>query len=132
MKAGSEIAINVLLVAIGGALGTISRYLLGGWIQSHTGSTFPWSTFIINVSGAFLIGIVLGFVERGILPANARLLLATGVLGGYTTFSTFSLETMSLLISGSKGMALLNTIGQTVIGLIAVFSGLILVRSVMA
>ncbi|MER3447254.1 MAG: fluoride efflux transporter CrcB [Candidatus Dadabacteria bacterium] len=123
---------NVLLVAIGGALGAGSRYLLGGWIQSRASSTFPWSTFIINVSGAFLIGIVYGFVERGILSANTRLLLATGVLGGYTTFSTFSFETMSLIVSGSKGMALLNTIGQTVIGLIAVFSGLILVRSAMA
>src|SRR5579884_1190420 len=98
MKVGPDIVARVLLVTIGGALGASSRYLLGGWIQSQFGSQFPWSTFTINISGAFLIGIVFGFVDKGILSTNARLLLATGILGGYTTFSTFSFETISLLI----------------------------------
>ena len=131
MKLGLDILANVLLVAIGGAIGASTRYLLGGWIQSQAGSPFPWGTFIINISGSLLIGIVFGFAERGFLSANARLLLATGILGGYTTFSTFSFETMSLLISGGKGMALLNTVGQTVVGLLAVYTGFFLIRLIM-
>lgn len=132
VRVGSDILAGALLVAIGGALGAGGRFLLGGWIQSQFGSQFPLGTFIINISGSFLIGVVLGFADKGVLSTNARLLLATGILGGYTTFSTFSFETMSLLISGDNGIAILNTVGQTVIGLIAVYSGFTLVRLIIA
>lgn len=128
MKFVPDILGSVLIVAIGGALGAGSRYLIGGWIQTQFGSLFPWGTFIVNVSGSLLIGIVIGFADKGILSTNARLFLTTGILGGYTTFSTFSFETMSLFISGGKGMALLNTVGQTFIGLIAAYTGFVLIR----
>lgn len=120
--------IRVLLVALGGALGASTRYLLGMWIQTRVGPDFPWGTFVINVTGSFLIGIVLGLVNAGTLSAEARLFLAVGVLGGYTTFSTFSYETLELLADGNIQAFLFNAIGQLVAGLLAVYLGLVLSR----
>lgn len=121
---------RVLLVALGGALGASARYLLGMWIQTRLGSDFPWGTFIINVTGSFLIGVVLGLVNAGTLSAEARLFLAVGVLGGYTTFSTFSYETLELLGDGNIQAFLFNALGQLVAGLFAVYLGIVLSRGV--
>lgn len=120
---------RVLLVALGGALGASTRYLLGMWIQTRVGSDFPWGTFVINVTGSFLIGLVLGLVNAGTLSAEARLFLAVGVLGGYTTFSSFSYETLELLGDGNIQAFLFNAIGQLVAGLLAVYLGIVLSRS---
>ncbi|MGZ6388395.1 MAG: fluoride efflux transporter CrcB [Ktedonobacterales bacterium] len=120
--------IRVLLVALGGALGASTRYLLGMWIQTRVGPDFPWGTFVINVTGSFLIGIVLGLVNAGTLSAEARLFLAVGVLGGYTTFSSFSFETLELLGDGNIQAFLFNAIGQLVAGLLAVYLGIVLSR----
>lgn len=119
---------NVLLVALGGAIGAASRYLLGGWIQGRLGPDFPWGTFIVNVSGSLLIGVVLGLVDRGTLSAEARLFLAVGILGGYTTFSTFSYETLQLLADGNLAATLLNALGQFALGLVSVYLGLVAAR----
>lgn len=119
---------QLLLVALGGALGAVTRFVLGTWISQLFGPDFPWGTFAVNVSGAFLIGVVLGLVSDGALSANARLFLAVGVLGGYTTFSTFSYETLELLRDGNMGLSLLNALGQLVLGLVAVYLGLVLSR----
>jgi CrcB protein len=121
---------NVLLVAVGGAIGTVLRYLAGVWIMTHLGPGFPWGTFFVNVSGSFLIGVFLVLTEGGVLPAETRLFLAVGVLGGYTTFSTFSYETLQLLASGGLGPALLNALGQLLAGFIAVYLGVILARGI--
>ncbi|MDN5698232.1 MAG: fluoride efflux transporter CrcB [Rubrobacter sp.] len=120
---------NTLLVAAGGAVGAALRYLLGGWMQSRLGPEFPWGTFIVNVSGCLLIGAVLGLVERGALPSEARLFLAVGVLGGYTTFSTFGYETLRLVESGETIPALFNAVGQLALGLVAVYLGLAAARA---
>lgn len=84
-------------VAAGGALGAVCRYLVSNWFLQRFGPAFPWGTFTINVTGAFLIGIVLQYaaIRTGFSP-YLRLFLATGILGGYTTFSTFAFETYSL------------------------------------
>lgn len=121
--------VNVLLVAIGGALGAAARYLAGLWIVARLGAGFPWGTFFVNVTGSFLIGIVLVLVERGTLPTEARLFLAVGILGGYTTFSSFSYETLQLLNGGNVGPVLLNAFGQLFIGLLAVYLGVIFARA---
>ena len=120
---------NILLVALGGAIGAAVRYLAGVFIGMRLGPDFPWGTFIINVSGSFFIGMVLVLTEEGVLPAGARLFLAVGVLGGYTTFSTYSYETLQLLTSGEPETAALNTLGQVVAGLAAVYLGVIVARA---
>jgi CrcB protein len=118
--------VNVLLVAAGGAIGAAARYLAGLWIVARLGADFPWGTFFVNVTGSFLIGIVLVLVERGALPPGARLFLAVGILGGYTTFSSFSYETLQLLGGGgSVGPVLFNAFGQLLVGLVAVYLGVV-------
>ena len=120
---------NVLLVAAGGAIGAAARYLAGLWIVARFGAGFPWGTFFVNVTGSFVIGIVLVLVEGGTLPAGARLFLAVGILGGYTTFSSFSYETLQLMAGGGAlGPVLLNTLGQLLAGLMAVYLGVIVGR----
>lgn len=121
--------LKLLLVAGGGALGSAARYLVGTWVQGLSGAGFPWGTFFVNASGSFLIGAVLGLFENSGLPNGARLFLAVGVLGGYTTFSTFSHETLKLLENGNPGLAFLNAAGQLAAGLVAVFGGILLVRA---
>ncbi len=120
---------NVLLVALGGAIGSAARYLVGAVIANRFGPDFPWGTFIVNVSGSFLIGVILSLVGGGQLPAGARLFLAVGVMGGYTTFSTYNYETLQLIQGGEFGAATFNTLGQVVAGLVAVYLGMVLGRA---
>ncbi len=118
----------MLLVAAGGALGAAARYLAGLWIVARFGAGFPWGTFFVNVTGSFLIGIVLVLVERGALPAEARLFVAVGLCGGYTTFSSFSYETLQLLNGGDAAPVLLNIFGQVLFCLLAVYLGVVFAR----
>jgi CrcB protein len=120
---------NVLLVALGGAIGSAARYLAGAFIANRFGPDFPWGTFIVNVSGSFLIGVILSFVGGGQLPAGARPFLAVGIMGGYTTFSTYSHETLQLIQGGEFGAAMFNTLGQVVAGLVGVYLGVVLGRA---
>ena len=119
----------MLIVAAGGAIGAAARYLAGLWIVARLGAGFPWGTFFVNVTGSFLIGIILVLVERGTLPAEARLFLAVGVCGGYTTFSSFSYETLQLLNGGDAGPVLLNIFGQLLFCLLAVYLGVVFARA---
>ena len=121
---------NILLVAAGGAIGAVGRYLAGLWIAARLGDEFPWGTFFVNVTGSFLIGAVLGLVEGGTLPAGARLFLAVGVLGGYTTFSSFSYEALTLTSKGDYASALFYSLGQVTLGLVAAYAGLYLASSI--
>ena len=84
---------NVLLVAVGGAIGAAARYLVGAWISSLLGPNFPWGTFFVNVTGSFVIGVVLVLVQGGALPAGARLIVAVGILGGYSAATRLSRPT---------------------------------------
>lgn len=121
--------LRLVYVATGGALGAVLRYLLSTWIAGRAGPDFPWGTFFINVSGSFLIGLVLGFVEAGTLSSDARLFLAVGVLGGYTTFSTFSFESLGLIAEGNLVAFCFNALGQLAAGIVAVYLGLVLSRA---
>ena len=118
-----------LLIGMGGFLGCNARYLLGGWIAERYGTSFPYGTMFTNVSGSFIIGFFLVLIsERFIVHPNWRPFFAIGFLGGYTTFSTFSFETFSLIQQRSFFLALANMVGSVVLGQIAVLVGMILAR----
>ena len=121
---------GVLYVALGGAIGAAARYLVSDWMASRLGPDFPWGTFLANVSGSFFIGVVLALVDSGSLSTEARLLLGVGILGGYTTFSSFSHESLQLITSGAILAALLNIFGQLALGLVFVYLGVLVGRSI--
>jgi fluoride exporter len=120
----------VVGVALGGALGATARYLIDRAVEQHTFSVFPWATFAINLSGCFLIGIVgQALIDRHHLPAWLRVGLVLGVIGGYTTFSTYAQEALTLFDSHDAAVALAYTIGSVVIGIAAVYAGTVLGRT---
>ena len=121
----------VLLVALGGAVGSVARYKLSGLVLHHTIDwRFPAGTFTVNVLGCLVAGVLAGLAEKhDLLSPEARLLLFTGLLGGFTTFSAFGLETMHLLKRGDLGVAAANVVLSVVAGLAALWLGLASVRS---
>jgi len=112
-------------VALGGAAGSMLRWLVAGWVQRLSpSSSFPWGTFAVNATGSFVIGVVLSLaLERALVSPALRLLLVTGVLGGYTTFSAFSFETLQLLRDGQWPAAFGYALGSVVLGVTAAFAG---------
>ncbi|MCX8007069.1 MAG: fluoride efflux transporter CrcB [Coriobacteriia bacterium] len=122
-------ASDVLIVAVGGGVGAAARYALGGWLADRFGPAFPWHTFVINVTGSFLLGVLLALsVERGLVPQEWRIALGTGVLGGYTTFSTLAYESIALAQQGSYALGLANMFGSGAVGLLAAWLGLVVGR----
>jgi len=118
-----------LAVLLGAGLGGLSRYLLGTWIMTKYGERFPLGTFVINVSGSFLIGVLMTlFTERRQPHPAWRLFLVVGVLGGYTTFSSFQYEAHQAIRDGASPMGLLYVIGSVILGYIGVWLGAVLVR----
>jgi CrcB protein len=114
-------------VALGGALGAVARYGLSGWVQNASGSLFPFGTLAVNIGGSLVIGFVVGLgAERLLVPPAWRLFLTTGFCGGFTTFSTFSYETLALIEDhqwwAAGGNALVNVVAclaATLLGLAA-------------
>lgn len=122
---------DLLLVAAGGALGSAARYGAGRLMAPHLTGAVPWHTLAVNVTGSFAIGFLLVAAARLGLPGWWRPLLAVGVLGGYTTFSTFALETVELALRGSYGTAGLYAAGTLGLGLLATAAGIFLGRAVL-
>lgn len=118
----------VLLIGVGGFIGSALRYMISLLVQSKVLTTFPFGTFAVNILGCFLIGAVYALSERGNLGAEWRLFLATGILGGFTTFSSFSNETVSMLRDAQYGPALLYVGASVILGLLATFSGIFLIK----
>ena len=119
----------ILFLAGAGALGALARYGLGGLVQKITGPGFPYGTLIINVLGCLAIGFIMQIaLNTDIIPATLRIVVTIGFLGAFTTFSTFSYETIMLLEDGALAPALLNIGANVGLGLIATFSGLVLGR----
>lgn len=120
----------VLAVALGGALGATARYGADKVIERSLGGLFPWSTFLINVSGCFLIGLfTAAFVERHHLPAWLRVGIVVGAIGGYTTFSTFAAEALDLDEIHHIAVSAAYLIATVSIGMVAVYGGTLLGRT---
>lgn len=116
---------KLLLIGLAGAFGAVARYGLGGLVQRYSGATFPWGTFVVNIMGAFLFGLIWSLVEqRLVISVETRVIILSGFLGAFTTFSSFMFETSSLIGEAQWGLALLNVGGQVVLGLAAMFLGL--------
>jgi CrcB protein len=117
----------VLLVAIGGGIGSVTRYLVGGWFAGRFGPAFPYGTLVINVTGSFIIGLFLAFAQERIsFSPYWRLFFAVGFLGGYTTFSSFEYESVRLLQDGEMLLGSIYLIGSVVAGGIAAVAGIAL------
>jgi CrcB protein len=115
-----------LWLALGGAIGTLARFGVSGFVAQHFGETFPWGTLIVNVSGSLIIGFfatLTGTEGRFLVGGTARLFVMTGILGGFTTFSSFSLQTLTLARDGEWLRAGINAVGSLVLCLVAVWLG---------
>lgn len=120
-----------VLVAIFGAAGAVSRYWVDGRISDLTHGQFPWGTFVINVVGAFALGILVALTtERLLISPNWRVALGIGFLGSFTTFSTYAYESVKLAEDGAVGLALVNSVGMVALGMLAAALGLALGRTV--
>ena len=118
----------IFVIGIGGFLGSVFRYLLSLLIHTKTTTNFPIGTLIVNILGCFFIGIVLGFFEKGQISNEWKLFLATGLLGGFTTFSAFSSETFVLLREGFIGYALFYIFASVIFGLLATYFAYSLIK----
>jgi len=123
---------RLFLVGAGGFLGSVLRYIVSGYVQQSSGSVgFPYGTLAVNVIGCFVIGALSALAEnRGVFTTEARLFVFVGILGGFTTFSTFSNETMNFLREGDNLRALANVAAQLILGLGAVWWGRSLVTAI--
>lgn len=122
--------LDLALVAAGGALGASARWLIGGWLADRLGPAFPWHTMVINATGALLLGVLMGAtLDRGLGSPGWRVFLGTGVLGGYTTFSTLAYESVALLQQGLYAQAALNMFGSGALGIVAAVAGLAIGRA---
>jgi fluoride exporter len=116
-------------IAVAGALGALARYGLEGFVSRRAPSAFPWGTFLVNVTGAFLLGFVFTVLTEHLAVAPwLRSTVTIGFLGAYTTFSTLSFETYRLLEDGAYGLAAANAVGSLAAGLGAVYVGVVLGR----
>lgn len=122
---------HILLVAAGGALGSVLRYLIGIWTLRSFGPSFPWGTLTVNITGSFLIGVFAEVIARKFgASAEMRVFLITGILGGYTTFSAFSLDAITLVERGEPVTALIYIASSVLLSALAVFAGLALMRAI--
>lgn len=120
---------KLLWIALAGAAGTLSRYLLADLVQRHAGSAFPLGTLVVNTLGCFLFGFVFALAEvRYVISAETRIILLTGFMGAFTTFSTYAFESAGLLRDAEWVWGIVNLVSHVVLGLIAVFAGGILAR----
>ena len=123
--------VNYLVIGFGGFLGAVTRYAVSAWIGQKWGRSFPLGTFFVNVSGSFLIALIMSLMtERFMVNPQWRLFLAVGFLGAYTTFSTFELETGALLRDGEWMIALLNVLLSVAAGFIALKIGEVIAKTI--
>lgn len=121
----------LVAVALGGAFGSLLRYFTASAVQSAAWPGFPWGIFVVNITGGFMMGVI---VELGALKLNftpeIRSFLTVGILGGYTTFSTFSLDSALLIERGAYGLAATYMAGSAILSVAALFAGMFLIRAI--
>ncbi|HUI30709.1 MAG TPA: fluoride efflux transporter CrcB [Candidatus Acidoferrales bacterium] len=118
-----------MLVFVGGGIGAVFRYFLAGWIYRAVGTDFPYGTLVVNVIGCFVIGLFMTMAEdRFLIIPSMRIFVAVGIIGGFTTFSTFNFETLELLKDGAFTLGLLNIGASIVLGLLATWIGAVVGR----
>jgi CrcB protein len=118
-----------LIVLFGGGVGALARYIVSIEIAQRVGVRFPSAgTMVINITGSFLVGLLMTLLTQRLANPNLQLLLVVGFLGGYTTFSSFEYETLQAVQSGAIWMGLLNVVGSVVLGYLAVWLGMAIVR----
>ncbi|UHS61350.1 fluoride efflux transporter CrcB [Agrobacterium vaccinii] len=122
--------LNIALVAIGGAIGSVARYLVGVWGVKLAGPNFPWGTITVNVVGAFFIGLMVEIIARRFdASSEVRVFIVTGILGGFTTWSSFTLDAVVLFERGDLGLAAVYLLASLVVSFAAIFAGLALGRA---
>lgn len=122
---------TVIGIGVAGALGALARYGVDGFVSRRAVGAFPWGTFVVNVTGAFVLGAAFALLtERWLAAPWLRSTFTIGFLGAYTTFSTLALEGYRLLEDGAVGLAALNLLGSVVAGLVAVYAGILVGRVV--
>ncbi len=120
-----------LYVALGGAIGSVARYLMQSFVGHYTGNAFPWGTLMVNISGSLLMGLFIGWLAGRTSLSNAndlRLFVAVGIMGGYTTFSSFSLDAINLMEEGKWGAMGIYVLGSVLLSLAGLLAGLLLMR----
>jgi fluoride exporter len=119
--------VSLIFIAIGGALGSVARYLLSTALLRATGTLFPVGTFAVNVVGCFVFGAIAGAAEQRVqLAPELRLFLLVGVLGGFTTFSSYAFESFGLIRDGQFAAAAVNIVGQVIAGLVGLWAGYVI------
>ena len=121
---------RLIAIAVGGAIGALLRYAVSGLAYNLFGEAFPWGTMSVNLLGCLLIGFLWQTFEATALSPQLRALIFIGGLGAFTTFSTYGLESLNLLRDGQMRMGLLNILGSNLLGIVAVFVGIVLARLV--
>jgi len=117
----------LVLIAVGGAVGSVARYLFSTAVLRATGSLFPIGTFAVNVVGCFVFGAIAGAAEQRVqLTPELRLFLLVGVLGGFTTFSSYAFESFALIRDGQFAAAAVNVVGQVLAGLVGLWAGYVI------
>jgi len=122
---------KTIFIALAGLVGTLFRYSLAGFVASKYGENFPWGTLIVNLIGSFLAGALYYLAEERLLISPAlRTVLLIGLLGGFTTFSSYGLQTFALLRNGQIGLATLNVAVSNVLGLLMVWAGYVSLKAI--
>ncbi len=119
---------KIILLVTGGAIGTLARYGLSGLTHRHFDGNFPFGTLAVNLTGSLFIGIIWGLFEAENIPSHIRTFIFIGIFGGFTTFSTYALETLNLLRDGEIKVALINLLANNILGLVLVFFGFVAAR----
>jgi fluoride exporter len=122
--------VTLVLIAVGGAFGSVLRYVVDGWVLDRVGTGFPFGTLVVNLSGAFVLGVLAALtIDRSVLPSDIRAPVMIGFIGAYTTFSTLMLESWRLVEDGQLAAGTANLFGSAILGIVAVVAGLTLGRA---